>query len=384
MRGANVLYGLMSYKYTINLGNEIQSIAARRFLPEIDYYIDHERIHLFENSDKVKMIMNGWYLDCLEAWPPSEDIDPLLISMHFNSSINETKEVILSAESRDYFSSYGPVGCRDYPTLNLLEENGIDAYYSGCLTLTLQGSKSKNGGGYVAVNSNRPEPIIDYLKTQTDLPVYDVNQVTTLSYDEKYLKNPKLNQKLTSFYDVDEKFLMAENLLNIYENASCVITDRMHAALPSLGLETPVLFINDAEWGLERLEGISELVRETTLDEYKKDYSIFDVENPPKNLDRYMKLRKNLIEKAKKFTGHISDDYYSYSSGEQALKNKLLISRTYAETKDYMSSVNHNNRQNMKKIKSQEAEIASLKNRIRQLESENNEGSGFLKFLKKK
>ena len=32
----------MSYDYTINLGNEIQTIAARRFLPKIEYYIDHE------------------------------------------------------------------------------------------------------------------------------------------------------------------------------------------------------------------------------------------------------------------------------------------------------------------------------------------------------
>lgn len=41
----------MSYNYTTNLGNEVQSIAARRFLPKIDYYIDHEKIHLF-NKEK--------------------------------------------------------------------------------------------------------------------------------------------------------------------------------------------------------------------------------------------------------------------------------------------------------------------------------------------
>lgn len=75
-------YGLMSYAYTTNLGNEIQSIAARRFLPKIDYYIDHEKLNLFNSHDKIKMIMNGWYLDCLKSWPPSKSIDPLLISMH--------------------------------------------------------------------------------------------------------------------------------------------------------------------------------------------------------------------------------------------------------------------------------------------------------------
>lgn len=38
----------MSYNHTTNLGNEVQSIAARRFLPKIDYYIDHEEIHQFK------------------------------------------------------------------------------------------------------------------------------------------------------------------------------------------------------------------------------------------------------------------------------------------------------------------------------------------------
>ena len=64
-------YGLMCYGYTTNLGNEIQSIAARRFLPEVDYYIDHEMIESFDEDANVKMIMNGWYLDCPKAWPPS-------------------------------------------------------------------------------------------------------------------------------------------------------------------------------------------------------------------------------------------------------------------------------------------------------------------------
>lgn len=43
-------FGLMSYDYTTNLGNEIQSIAARRFLPKIDYFIEHEKLNLFNKG----------------------------------------------------------------------------------------------------------------------------------------------------------------------------------------------------------------------------------------------------------------------------------------------------------------------------------------------
>ena len=77
-------FGLMKQPYTTNLGNGVQSIDARQFLLKIDFYIDHEELNLFKSPEETKMIMSGWYFDCLKSWPPSEDIEPLLISMHFN------------------------------------------------------------------------------------------------------------------------------------------------------------------------------------------------------------------------------------------------------------------------------------------------------------
>ncbi|WP_149731081.1 hypothetical protein [Methanobrevibacter millerae] len=100
----------------------------------------------------------------MKSWPPSDDIEPLLISMHFNTSFNDAKGVISTAESRDFFSSYGPVGCRDISTLTLLKELDIDSYYSGDLTLTLNGKNSKNDKKYIVVNFNESKEIIDFLK----------------------------------------------------------------------------------------------------------------------------------------------------------------------------------------------------------------------------
>lgn len=37
--GLKMKFGLMKYSYTTNLGNEIQSIAARQYLPHIDLYV---------------------------------------------------------------------------------------------------------------------------------------------------------------------------------------------------------------------------------------------------------------------------------------------------------------------------------------------------------
>lgn len=337
----NMKYGLMSYDYTINLGNDIQSIAARRFLPKIDYYIDHEKLNLFRSQEKVKMIMNGWYLDCLKSWPPSEDIDPLLISMHFNTSINNTKEVILSPESRNFFSSYGPVGCRDYSTLRLLEENDIDAYYSGCLTLTLDNKDSKYNSEepFVLINVRNPWTISKYLKTKTNLPIYNIYQLTLNSLNKNYLKDKPKYYKLTSFFNAREKMFQAENFLTLYENATCVITDRIHCALPCLALKTPVLFIDDnVEFGIERLEGVTDLFIKSSFEDYKNDYSIFDVENPPKNPKDYLKLRNNLIKKTKEFTGHINDSYL-VDDTNRLFKNINLLSKSTRKTREFLGNV---------------------------------------------
>ena len=47
----------------MNVGDDIQSIAARRFLPKVDRYIDRDRLDLLDNvetrANTIKSIMNG-------------------------------------------------------------------------------------------------------------------------------------------------------------------------------------------------------------------------------------------------------------------------------------------------------------------------------------
>ena len=57
-------YGLLYYKDTDNIGDDIQSYASSRFLPKIDYLIDRENLETFIPNKKeyVKVIMNAWYV----------------------------------------------------------------------------------------------------------------------------------------------------------------------------------------------------------------------------------------------------------------------------------------------------------------------------------
>ena len=54
-------YGLLVFKETDNIGDDIQAYAAERFLPKVDYYIDRESLNVFmpNNQERVAMIMNA-------------------------------------------------------------------------------------------------------------------------------------------------------------------------------------------------------------------------------------------------------------------------------------------------------------------------------------
>ena len=379
----------MSYNYTTNLGNEIQSIAARRFLPKIDYYIDHEKLERFSEDSNVKMIMNGWYLDCPQAWPPSANIDPLLISMHFTTQTEERKSAILTDESKEFLEKHGPVGCRDFHTLDFLKENDIDAYYSSCLTLTLDSGDKKiemdEKNEYIVINVNNPNEVLSYLKEKTDKMIYVIYQDMIPSYKKAFPETMGSGvYTLTSLYNYKEKFFMAENLLKIYENAYCVVTDRLHCALPCLSFKTPVLLIKDNRMQ-ERFEGIHDLLNISTFEEYVNNYSIFDVDNPCENSNKYLKFRENLIKKCEKFTGYVNDSCYTDVSYHELLEyNAKILSKTSIETRDYIKTIVNDYRRSLKNNDRYLGMIRDYESGIANLNRENENQKETIESLNKK
>ena len=72
---------------TMNLGDDIQTYAAAKLLPHVDYQIDREYISDFksENDEPVAVIMNAWWMWKKWNWPPADCIIPKLLSMHINN-----------------------------------------------------------------------------------------------------------------------------------------------------------------------------------------------------------------------------------------------------------------------------------------------------------
>ncbi len=122
-------FALLSYAGTQNLGDEIQSIAAQRFLPRVDAWVDRERLDEFQASAPHKIILNGWFLHRPEHWPPSPSLHPLVTSFHLtrqmvagaNLKMIPPSATVLSGQGLEFLKRHEPIGARDLDTLAQLK-----------------------------------------------------------------------------------------------------------------------------------------------------------------------------------------------------------------------------------------------------------------------
>ncbi|WP_190883035.1 polysaccharide pyruvyl transferase family protein [Planktothricoides raciborskii] len=267
----------------------VQTLAALQFLPHVDYYVERRRqdTNHYAKLPKSFCIMNGWYSTGM--LPPNDNIIPFYISIHIS------KPDVLTSAVVDHFKQHQPIGCRDSSTLALLQSKGIEAYYSGCLTLTFPTNRQKRLEGIylVDIDEGGLELIPDDIKQRAVTIYYGTSRklVDIVMRDQGKFIRPLMARKFDRaiellreslelpkvFFDPEYTSLYPKNwtekdftnllhlfkarsLLNLYRNASLVITNRLHCASPCIALGTPVVFIPRqklwAEFGSERFEVI--------------------------------------------------------------------------------------------------------------------------------
>ncbi len=316
-------YGLLTYvenKRFFNVGDNIQSLAAKQFLPKIDTFLNREKLGEY-HGDPVKLIMNGWFTHNTHNWVPSDDIDPVFVSFHMN---NTAAPAMLSEKGIAYLKKHEPIGCRDQFTADTLKAKGIDAYFTGCLTLTLDSYKvddAERGGDIYIVDPLYSYPRPEKVFYNTKLTIKNILNGTAFKLgkknkhlkkfiSEEVLKTAEfINQEPPSNeYTDEEKFEMAEELLHKYAKAKLVITSRIHCALPCLAMGTPVIFINGFDSFVDscRFDGILELFNRIDIDSKTGEFTAnFQLEGKinkntiVKNLEKHHDLANALKEKVK-------------------------------------------------------------------------------------
>lgn len=278
-------YGVIGYS-TDNIGDDIQSVASLRFLPSVDRVINRERLYRYDGP-RTKMILNAFYMDSPKHFPPSDKIDPLLISMH----VTPSKRKGLLKTSKRYLIDHGPVGCRDMTTLKWLEENDVPAYFSGCLTSTLLSNSEIEKQDYILA-TDLPDNVVGYMREKADCPVYE------LSHDFKPI------------FSMCTRIEAAKIFLYLYNSARCVVSRRLHVSLPSQAMGTPSLLLDiDLERFAGRYDGLKEHINSMSVEDFLDGR--YNINAPPSNPASHNGMRNELVRRCTEFTG--------YDSGESSV-----------------------------------------------------------------
>ena len=274
-------------RYPGNIGDYIQSLAALQYLPKNckPYFIDRDSIQIY-NGPKVNLIMNGWYFIIEGNKNVSTKINPIFLSYHINNSKKLPDNYI------NDLKKYSPIGCRDLQTKDQLNKLGINAFFSSCLTTTLDID-------YAVKESERNNEIIFIEYKFGQFPLADKFILSLKSYNFSNITYTNHGFNNTELTHID-RFKLAKKLLDKYARAKLVVSKRLHGALPCLGFNTPVILVNK-DYDFKRFPGLYELLN-TIGKNSKRQFEIrVNVDSNgfvynPKNYSEYANFLKNKLK----------------------------------------------------------------------------------------
>lgn len=338
-----------------NIGDYVQSIAQRQFLPSETTYIDIERLSEYNFDEQVNLVMNGWFTWNCSKFCPQNCINPLFISFH----LSPPKEIeFFTPETTAYLKKHEPIGARDMKTMEIMQSHGIDSYFSGCLTLTLGNTyhSDKHDGQilivdpYVEFGGDKSKSKIRRIFNSILFSIKNFRKMLKLKnkfIDQYHSPLSRISKSLdhfmqvATFYEIyskrfsdeilfgatymsalvynymsnDEKIDLADKMLKEYSKAKLVITSRLHVSFPCLAMGTKNIFVIPSEKTEEkdvvrysgRLKGLEDTV--TVLE--MRDYDLYNktlqlpkkinLENMPDNMEGYKKYRDFLTSKVTEF-----------------------------------------------------------------------------------
>lgn len=223
--------------YTINLGDWIQSLAVKTLVERIGrsreeiVMIDRDSLPSYQGPP-VRLIMNACFLEHCFPIPPQ--VEPVFVGF-------QTSSRDLIRDYHSYFKARQPIGCRDMTTRDLFREQRIEAYITGCLTMTLPLREERPAARKAFfIGGEGPGKMPSGMKRHTPSQVgkssvyqHQREPVTSLPLDDK---------------DARRATQLAEELLAAYRReASLVVTPLLHAAGPSLAMGIPVIIARKDE-----------------------------------------------------------------------------------------------------------------------------------------
>jgi hypothetical protein len=163
----------------------------------------------------------GWYMHALfgvrYGFPFHKNLQPIFVSFHCN------KRGLLTPEVIDYLRENGPIGCRDWTTVDILLSVDVPAFFSGCLTTTVNTVFPDLVGAFP-----QSAPVA-YVDSPDDAP----EGAVTYAHSSDSVR----------FRSFTGNMFKAIDLLETYRrDHSALVTSRLHCYLPMRSLGAQVDF----------------------------------------------------------------------------------------------------------------------------------------------
>ena len=237
MPAAQTFFGYPEFRYgcdpkrrTVNLGDNIQSMAVRRLLeylgvPAEDIIgVDRDGTRDYRGP-RVKLVMNGCFHD--GCFPLSPDIEPIFFGFNAERDTVVTHNLAL-------FKAHEPIGCRDAATCDLLRKHGVAAFVTGCATATLpRRSGAPADARPVIAFGTGPGDLPARLFASMPKPLLEAARLV-------YQREPVATIPLPDA-EVARLESLAAKYLAVYQQASLVVTPLLHVAFPCLAMGVPVV-----------------------------------------------------------------------------------------------------------------------------------------------
>jgi len=283
---------------TPNIGDDFQTLAALQHLPRPVRLISRERLDRVWNlfGPQLRTICNGWFMYRPERWPPSSAIDPLIIAFHLTKRIVRSNRrkldphaILLAGRNREYFLEQvkrNGVGTRDMATLRAFHEAGIDAYFSGCLTMTIQPPSAVVRTETIYAVDLSPEALAA-LRSRTRGPIVALSHQVP-----RHMWRRKREARLAELH-------------RIYASARAVVTTRLHVSLPCLAMGTPVMMIHANPLD-PRFEGLIEHLHFVPEVDFIAGRYSYSHDNPPPNPETFHPLAESMRRRCRTFVNETS------------------------------------------------------------------------------
>jgi len=222
---------LLSYS-TGNIGDDVQSLALSQnhILGKPDLWMDRDQFSDYAGEGPVDLVANGFFL-CSDrtgklSFPPPPNISARYVALCASNVPN-------TDESVAHFRESGPVGCRDLHSVKWCHNRGLEHYFASCPSCLLERNFDSPGNSVAGYDPNGPIVLVDVNPKR--LPPFGSSNRRFLCLTNRVHPGRFSNQ--------ESRFDALRQRWRVFRSASLVVTNRLHVAMPCLGLGVPVVMV---------------------------------------------------------------------------------------------------------------------------------------------